>query len=236
MSPEDQLEGLDPYDLYDAEAARIAEYFSSVPDDDPRWSVASRCEGWSVRDVIAHLAAGEEYQRASLEGGVETLLEHYGGLGVTDLDSFNEITLRQFDRRSPSDLIAMWRRDNAEARRGFRDRGDGMVDTTVGDYPARWQAIHLAIELAIHADDAYVPVNDDEAASRARRLAQATRFVVAESKPDLTIAPVDGGTRLAGEGSEAVLDDATFVDAVAHRIDPEELSGEARDLLGGTHN
>jgi hypothetical protein len=27
------------------------------------------------------------------------------------------------------------------------------VDTSVGDYPCRWQAFHVAAELATHADD-----------------------------------------------------------------------------------
>ena len=56
----------------------------------------------------------------------------------------------------------------AANRDGFRARDGGDVDSSVGAYPARWQAFHLAFELATHADDVGVPVADAEEARRAR--------------------------------------------------------------------
>ena len=37
-----------------------------------------------------------------------------------------------------------------------------MVDTSTGDYPCRWQAVHVAAELATHADDIGVPIRLDQ--------------------------------------------------------------------------
>ena len=55
-APEDsELDGLDPAELLDQEAARLSSYFRSLPESE--WSRPSRCEGWSVRDVLAHLNA-----------------------------------------------------------------------------------------------------------------------------------------------------------------------------------
>ena len=77
------LEGLDPYALMDVEANRLDGFFASV--DDAGWRAPSRCEGWSVRDVLAHLTASEDYNRACLDGTVSTFLAGMGARGVTDL-------------------------------------------------------------------------------------------------------------------------------------------------------
>ena len=53
MVDDADLQGLDPYELMEAEAARLDRFFSGL--DDATWSRPSRCAGWSVRDVLAHL-------------------------------------------------------------------------------------------------------------------------------------------------------------------------------------
>ena len=62
----------------------------------------------------------------------------------------------------PVEALARWRAASADNRRRFRERGDGVVDTSIGDYPCRWQAVHAAAELATHADDIGVPITHDE--------------------------------------------------------------------------
>jgi uncharacterized protein (TIGR03083 family) len=49
-----ELRELDPVDLMGAEAARIEAHVAALPAAD--WLRPSRCEGWTVRDVVAHLA------------------------------------------------------------------------------------------------------------------------------------------------------------------------------------
>lgn len=58
MIDDSDLVGLDPYELMDVEAQRLDRYLGTL--DDEEWNRPTRCEGWSVRDVLAHLAASEE--------------------------------------------------------------------------------------------------------------------------------------------------------------------------------
>ena len=64
MPDDSELADINPYDLMESEAARLEFYFGSLRGDD--WNEPSACEGWSVKDVLAHLAGGEEYNRACL--------------------------------------------------------------------------------------------------------------------------------------------------------------------------
>jgi len=227
------LRGLDPYDLMDAEAARLDHFFSALADD--VWSKPSRCEGWSVRDVLAHLVASEDYNHASLEGTVGEFLASWGEKGATDLDSANEVGIRGLDDRSTDQLLADWRVANAETRAKLRERDGDDIDTSVGAYPARWQAFHLAFELAVHADDVGVPVSAAEADGRLAWEASFGRFALKELDKDLTLDAANGTTHVKGEGIDADLPDALFVAAVAARVEPDApLTAEQRGLLSAT--
>ena len=233
MTDDRDLQGLDPYDLMDVEAGRLDRYFSHLGDAD--WSKPSRCAGWSVRDVLAHLAASEDYNHASLEGSVGALLAAWGEKGATDLDSANEIGIRELDDRSTDELVAEWRVANAETRAKLRERDGDDIDTSIGAYSARWQAFHLAFELAVHADDVGVPVTADEAAGRTAWEAAFGRFALKELDKGLELDAADGQTRVHGEGIDVELPDAVFVAAVAARLDPDgPLDAEQRALLSAT--
>ena len=75
MPDDSELSEINPYDLMESEAARLEFYFGSLRGDD--WDEPSACEGWSVKDVLAHLAGGEEYNRACLNGNVGPMFESY---------------------------------------------------------------------------------------------------------------------------------------------------------------
>jgi uncharacterized protein (TIGR03083 family) len=222
MAGERHLDGLDACDVWDAEAQRLVAHLASLPDDDPTWHAQSRCADWTVRDVLAHLVGEQSYFAACLSGTVSDLMAEMGSRGATDLTSFNAIGIADQDGKPPSQLLAEWRAADATARAGFADRGDGTVDTSVGEYPARWQAFHLASEVATHADDVFVP--DPHTADRLAWRVPFSRFGLLESKPDLQVEPADGGTRVTGDGIDAVLDDETFVEAVAGRVDDPALA------------
>jgi uncharacterized protein (TIGR03083 family) len=233
MIDDRDLEGLDPYDLMDAEAARLDGYFSGL--DTVAWSRPSRCAGWSVRDVLAHLLASEQYNTASINGTVGALLESLGARGATDLGSFNELGIRDLDGRDTAELIGDWNAANGATRAAFRGRDGGDVDTSVGPYPARWQAFHLAFELAVHADDVGVPVTAEAAGARDAWQASFGRFALLELNKGVQIEGGDGSTRVKGEGLDVDLPDALFVQAVAARLDDDSpLDAEARALLSAT--
>jgi uncharacterized protein (TIGR03083 family) len=216
MTDDNDLAGLDPYDLMAAEASRLDEFFTSAGADD--WKKPTRCEGWSTRDLLAHLAASEDYNGACLDGTVQQFLADVGAKGAVDLAAANDIGIREFDDRTPEEILEIWRARSTQNREGFRARDGGDVDSSVGAYPARWQAFHLAFELATHADDVGAPVVSSDVAARNAWQARFGRFAIKELKPELTIAAADGRTHVNGDGVDVELPDEVFVQAVAARL------------------
>jgi uncharacterized protein (TIGR03083 family) len=217
MPIDDELQGLDPLRLMAAEAGRIEAYVSALPAEG--WIRPSRCAGWTVRDLVAHLAASEDYHRACLDGRVGEFLGEVAARGATSVDDFNAIGIADLEGVPDAQLLQRFVDDDARTRRGFADRGDAQVDTSVGAYPARWQAFHLAGELATHADDLFVPVPTDDAGARTDWRARFSRFSLREAKSDLEIEVVDGATRVRGEGLDLELTDRDLVETVAARAD-----------------
>jgi uncharacterized protein (TIGR03083 family) len=216
MVDDRDLEGLDPYALMAAESARLDSFFSNLNGD--AWQQPSRCAGWSVRDVLAHLASSEDYNRACLDGTVQAFLGEMGAKGATDLATANEIGIRAFDGQSTDQILDTWRAKSQQNREAFEARDGGTVDSSVGAYPARWQAFHLAFELATHADDVGVPVSSQEKGARNAWQARFGRFALKELKPDIRIDAREGRTRVQTEEVDVDLPDEEFVQAVAARL------------------
>jgi uncharacterized protein (TIGR03083 family) len=216
MTDDADLAGLDPYALMATELARLDHHFSSLRGTE--WQQATRCAGWDVRDVLAHMTSSEGYNRACLEGTVSALLGELAAKGATDLASANEIGIRGYDDRTTDEVLAEWQRTSRENVDGFRSRNGGDVDTSVGAYPARWQAFHLAFELATHADDVAAPVAPDEVRSRNSWQAQFGRFALKEAKPGIQVEARDGKTRVRLDDVDVELPDDDFVQALAARV------------------
>jgi uncharacterized protein (TIGR03083 family) len=233
MVDDQDLAGLDPYDLMAGESARIDRFFSGLTESD--WQQPTRCEGWRVRDVLAHLAASEDYNRACLDGSVQQFLADLGAKGATDLATANDIGIREFDGHTPQQILDVWRTKSSTNRDAFRARDGGAVDSTVGEYPARWQAFHLAFELATHADDVAVPVTSDEATNRNAWQASFGRFALKELKPDIAIDARSGRTHVRTGDVDIDLTDDEFVQAVAARLpDDSPLDEQTAAALSAT--
>jgi uncharacterized protein (TIGR03083 family) len=217
-----ELQGLDPVDLMGVEAARIEAHVAALPADD--WLRPSRCEGWTVRDVVAHLAASETYHRACLDGEVGALFERMAANGLDSVDAFNAYGIAGFAGVADEEVLRHFVADDADTRRRFRERGDGEVDTSVGLYPARWQAFHLAGELATHADDIFVTVAAEDTADRLDWRARFSRFALREAKPDLVLEVDEAGTRVRGDGIDIELGDDDLVAVVAARGGSQHLT------------
>jgi hypothetical protein len=102
------------------------------------------------------------------------------------------------------------------------------VDTSVGEYPCRWQAFHVAAELATHADDIGVPVTGEEREQRAAWRARYSRFALAEAKPQLEIRQAGARTVITDGSATVELDDDELSEAVMARLD--ETSGFSTTL------
>ena len=185
-----------------------------------------------MADVLRHLAATEVYHQACLDGTVAALVTQVGERGATDLDSANALGVADLADTPTGELLTQWRSANAESRRRFRERGDGTVDTSVGEYPCRWQAFHVASELATHADDVGVPVAADVITDRRTWRARFSRFALGEAKPDLSIQTVDALTTV-GDGSiELELNADELIEGVADRLsESSEINASGRRML-----
>jgi uncharacterized protein (TIGR03083 family) len=219
--PDDKvLDGLDPYDLMDAEAARIDRYVTGLGPTE--LEAPSACAGWTVADVVGHLAASEDYNHACLDDGIGALFERLGAAGVTDMDSFNAYGVQEWSGRPIEEVLADWRRRCWRTRTELRQRDGKDLPTSVGPYPVRWQAFHLASELATHGDDIGAPPSggpDDW------RTAFAV-FVLSETKPEVDVELLPGVARVTCDDREVTL---TTEDLVAvtngrlsadHPLDP----------------
>ncbi len=231
MPDDGELSDINPYDLMESEAARLEFYFGSLRGDD--WDEPSACEGWSVKDVLAHLAGGEEYNRACLNGNVGPMFESYAARGATDVHSFNAIGVSDRKGKTPAELLDEFQRENGETRTKIRERDGEQLSTMAGPYPMRWQAWHLASELATHADDVGVPTTHKrEQETRRDWRARFARFALAESKPDVEVQRLDDGTRVRANGVEATLTDDQLVDAANGRLpDDTPVSPTLREAL-----
>ena len=230
MTDDHELVGLDPFNILDQEAGRLDAFFSTRSAEE--WLRPTRCDEWTVADALRHLAATEVYHQACLDGTVAALVTQVGERGATDLDSANALGVADLADRPTGELLLQWRSTNAESRRRFRERGDGTVDTSVGEYPCRWQAFHVASELATHADDVGVPLTADEITDRRTWRARFSRFTLAEAKPDLSIRTVDALT-IVGDGSiELQLNADELIEGVADRLsESSEIDAPGRRML-----
>jgi uncharacterized protein (TIGR03083 family) len=179
------LDGVDPYDAMDAESARIDHFVTGLGPDE--LAQPSACEGWSVKDVVGHMAASEEYNHACLDDAIGPLFERISAFGVNDVNSFNAYGVEKYRAAPMDEVLGIWRQDCARTRRDLRQRDGGDLPTMVGAYPVRWQAFHLASELATHADDIGVPVAMADAASRTDWRARFAVFARAETNPEVVV-------------------------------------------------
>ena len=105
-----------PPDVFDALAAQHAELDGILGSlDDEQWSIpAPRCPGWTVADVVLHLAQSDEMGIASATGEFENLAALFTGSNVDEGAAGAVESQRGV---SPSELLARWR----AASSGVRD-------------------------------------------------------------------------------------------------------------------
>lgn len=225
-----ELEGIDPYDALDHEAARLHTHLLGLEDD--AWAGPTRCEGWSARDLLGHLRATEDYFQACVQGTVGDLLGELAARGATDVTSFNALGVADYADEPVDALIESWASVNADTRARFRAADGGDVDTSVGPYPCRRQAFHVAAELATHADDLGVPVTPDEEPARTAWRTAFSRFALQEAKPEATATTSGGTTRVRIGDTEAEVANPDLVELVMGR-EPHDssISPEFRTAL-----
>ncbi len=225
------LADLDPFDIFDAEAARLDDFFSSLGQDG--WARPSRCKGWTVRDVLGHLAGEELYNHACLDGQVGELFEMHDREGVSGYAEFNEWSVRQRRDLPVGEVLREWREKNGETRRRMRELGRHvMLETSTGPYPAGLQTFHYDSEYATHADDVGAPVADEEEDDRTLWRVRVGLFALGEQGTKARIEPTAEGLLVYGVGREAMLSRHEFVEATVGRLpDNHPIPAEIRTAL-----
>ena len=224
----DELADLDPFALFDTEVARCDRRFARAASENG-WDASTGCEGWSVRDMLAHLRHSHRYDEACLTDDLSGLFAEAAEHGVTDLNSFNDWGVRTGRGRDVDGLLEEWRSVSADVRGRFRERGrDSTIPTMVGDYNLGLQALHLAFEHAVHADDMDADVAPDERAERTGWQARFTRWTLANEKEDGApeIEVRDGANHISAGGSTASLSDEDLVSALTGRLKADRLPDE----------
>ncbi|TQI99912.1 maleylpyruvate isomerase family mycothiol-dependent enzyme [Kribbella jejuensis] len=114
----------------DAQRLRTADLLETLIDDD--WSHRSLCDGWTVRDVAAHLTL----QQLTLGDGLKLALKHPGGVNRTI-----HASTRAKSRQPTAQLIAEIR-----AMAGSRRHNVGVT------------AQETLIDIVVHGQDIAVPI------------------------------------------------------------------------------
>jgi uncharacterized protein (TIGR03083 family) len=203
--------------------ARIDSFYTGLTG--PGWREPTRCAGWDRKDLLAHLCSDEDYTRACLDDTVGDFLSQASG----GYEKLNDELVARRAGDPPEELLAEWRAKAADNHRRLRERGlDATLATGVGPYPLARQSFYLACELAIHADDAGVPISADE---RAGRLAWRVAFgldALGESASAVRVDPGPGKYAVSLGDATAVLTEEEFVEATSGRLPvdrpvPDEL-------------
>ncbi len=217
----------DPFDILDAERERIDRFFTGLTGDD--WLEPTGCPGWNRRDLLAHLVGGQEYTEACLDENLADYVAQAEGAGYEEL---NEVLVSRRAGQEPDELLREWRIKISDNHARLRQRGvDGTMMTSVGPYPVGRQALYLACELAIHADDAGVPVTTGEQAERLAWRAEFGMDALTESRPGARVERSGDTYTVWYEGQSATLPEAAFVAATSGRLAGDPVPAGA--LAGG---
>jgi uncharacterized protein (TIGR03083 family) len=210
------LDDLDSFALLDAEVERLDRYLAGL--DDAAWMRESRCAGWTVRDVLAHLAGQETYHHACLDDALEGLSERMMADDISTATEFNDWTVRSRRERPVADVLQEWRSRSGATRRRLRSLGrNATLPTTSGPYPVGLQVLHYASEYATHADDVGVP--DPAAPGRVRWRARVGRFALDERAAPVAVdQDGDGDYTVRIGGAQARLTPSEFVAATVGRL------------------
>ena len=133
----------DPAEPLLRQRRRLAALLAGLEED--QWAAASRCEAWSVRDVIAHLVTTNQFWAFSIEAAL-------GGTPTRFLASFDPVT-------SPIELVDASRsQSSADVLEQFVETNEAIAAAVAGIDHDGWSTIgeappgHVPLRaLALHA-------------------------------------------------------------------------------------
>jgi uncharacterized protein (TIGR03083 family) len=218
------LPDLDPFLTLDQEVARIQSFLDSLKPEE--WKKPTRCEGWTVRDLVAHLDSAEEYNEACLKGTVGDFIS-----GYKDFDTFNAQMIQIRANLSNKEIYEQWTTRQANVREAWAEIGLGAnIQTSIGPYPLHSQIWHITSEYATHGDDMGVFVGEDEAEFRLMWRVQFSLFAVQEKENPPGLERTDDIIIVTVENNRMAFTDEDFVAAVSARLTLPEDAKDRRNV------
>jgi uncharacterized protein (TIGR03083 family) len=206
--------------------------------DSGQWAVASRCEGWSVQDVIAHLVTTNQFWAFSITAAL-------GGEPTRFLTTFDPVAspaelVEAVRSQSPAETLARFVETNgalADAVAGLDDDGWSMLgEAPPGHVPLRAVVLHALWDSWVHERDVLLPLGlapvdepDEIAGSLVYCAALSPAFAVAggSTRPgSIVVETTDPDVRFVVEVGAAVV-----VRAGDAPDGPLHLAGPAVELL-----
>jgi uncharacterized protein (TIGR03083 family) len=216
------LPDLDPFLTLDQEVARIQSFLDSLKPKE--WKSPTRCEGWTVRDMVAHLDSDEEYNEACLKGNVADFIS-----GYKDFDTFNAQMIQNRADLSNEDILEQWISRQSCVREAWAKLGLGAkIQTSIGPYPLHSQIWHITSEYATHGDDMGVFVAEEEEEYRLMWRVQLSLFAVQEKENPPGLEQTEDVIIVRVKDHRMALTDEDFVAAVSARLPLPENPDDRR--------
>ena len=216
------LPDVDPFSTLDGEIARLNAFLTSLRPED--WKRPTRCEGWTVRDMVAHLDSDEEYNEACLNDKLEAMMADFTGL-----DAFNDRQIRKRAHLSNMEILRQWRDRQAGVRQAWEELGLGArIKTSIGPYPLHAQIWHITSEYATHADDMGVEIPPEDQQPRVRWRVQFSLFAVQEKENSPGLERRGDQIIISLRDHRISLSSEDFVAAVGARLAPPQNPDDRR--------
>jgi uncharacterized protein (TIGR03083 family) len=128
--------------------------------DDEQWAAASRCEGWSVRDVIAHLVSTNQFWAFSIGAAL-------GGEPTRFLASFDAVAtpvelVEALRSQPPAEVLDAFVATNEAIADAIARLDDGgwstLAEAPPGHVAIRAVALHALWDAWVHERDVVIPL------------------------------------------------------------------------------
>jgi uncharacterized protein (TIGR03083 family) len=138
--------------------ARLASVLALL--DDEQWSAPSRCDGWSVQDVIAHLVGTNQFWAISIDSGRQGAPTRF--LGNFDPVATPARMVESVRSQSPAETLDRFVQTNDELGAAVRDLDDAgweiLAEAPPGHVGLRLVVLHALWDAWIHERDIVVPL------------------------------------------------------------------------------
>lgn len=163
------------------ERTRLVSYLESVPE--AAWDKQTLCDGWTVRDMVAHLVGN----------AADVVAQNLDGVGSAE---YNQRQIDERAGRSPAELLAEWSTAGPALEESMEALDDAFWNTPYEPWGTVGEALQRLVEdIWVHGQDIRLPLGDDPTAGPGL---DATLDCIARELPKrcARLAPAVGSVRI----------------------------------------